>query len=112
MTPFRNAQLQIFFEEKEHIGLKRNTRLWLEEEEITGVDCMAHFDKDQLDTAASILNWAWTKEGAAHDQPYRFRAHVQRKIAETCKLIWFYKTAGQDMTLGSLRYGVTLNFVL
>ena len=110
--PFTNAQLQTFFEDDKYIGLTRNIRLRLEEEGITGLDGMANFDKDQLDTIASNLRRATVKEVAVQNPLYPFGAHVHQKIIKTCKLIRFYKTVGQDMTLGSLRYGIRRNFTL
>ena len=50
------------------------------------------------------------ERGATLKPPFPFGAKVQKRLKETCELVRFYKTVGQNLVTEALKYDVVKNF--
>ena len=104
------AQQTIFFEDAMFIDIYQNTKERLELECITTIEDLVDFDKEMTDHISSNLCCAMTVFFVALQPPFRFGSKVQRPLTKACKLIRFYETIGQPLTLTALRYTVLKHF--
>jgi hypothetical protein len=114
-----NAQMTVFFEGNNQMGIPNDTVIQLQAEGITTVDDLVDFDKDTLQQVAGSLRRPGGRvpdptPGAAAGAtiptpPFVFGAKSQKRLLAACDIVRYYTTTGRPLTSGNMQWNTVIS---
>jgi hypothetical protein len=108
------AQRTLFFEDDAQIGIPNRTVDQLQTEELTAVEDLAEFDKENIEGMPSNLrrlagriadpNPGAAERGTIPTPPFAFGAKSHQRLIHATKLLRFYDTVGRAVTAANLQW--------
>ena len=106
------AQMTMFFEHQDQMGIPHAMVIQLQVEGITTILDLADFNKETLQQLAENLrkpagrvpdpNPSAAPGATIPTPPFTFRAKSQHHLGVACELVQYYQTVGRDLTAANM----------